>query len=320
MTKSKFTIFFLFLFFIILKESYSFEYSGIDGDYQVKIIDNKTIKVEERPEPLSVRVSAPQKTSPSPLIIFSHGSRCHVDGSNDLTNFWSSHGYTVIQPLHLDGYLESRKKSHSREEISFHRLRDMSLVLDKIKLLLSNEKEILNIIDSSKIIAAGHSYGALVAQVMGGAKIFSQGDSRKKISSLDKRFRTIIAISPPGYMKNFVDSDSAKSISIPMLVTTGTNDIIPPFMPTWNIHTVSFHDAPKGEKFLAVINGADHWFGGLLCRETDNQEQNKEMETLKAITLAFLDYTLDNNKMAMQFLNQLNKQKKGKGIYDFQMK
>ena len=121
-------------------------------------------------------------------------------------------------------------------------------------------------------------------------------------------------------MINFVDSDSAKSISIPMLVTTGTNDIIPPFMPTWNIHTVSFHDAPKGEKFLAVINGADHWFGGLLCRETDNQEQNKEMETLKAITLAFLDYTLDNNKMAMQFLNQLNKQKKGKGIYDFQMK
>ncbi|MEE2704552.1 MAG: hypothetical protein VX397_00380 [Pseudomonadota bacterium] len=320
MTKSKFSIFLFFLIFILVNESYSSKYSGFDGNYPVKIINKKTIKVQNRPEPLSVRISAPKYFSLSPLIIFSHGSRCHVDGSNDLTEYWSSHGYTVVHPLHLDGYLPSRIKQYSRERISFHRFKDMSLVLDKLEFLLSEEKEILNKIDLSKIIAAGHSYGALVAQASGGAKIYSQGEFKKKISSFDKRFKTIIAISPPGYMKNFVDSDSAKSINLPMLVTTGTKDIIPPFMPTWDIHTVSFHDAPKGNKFLAVINNADHWFGGLLCRKTDNEEQNKEMKTLKAITLAFLDFTLYKNSIAENFLDQLYKKEIKKGIYDFQIK
>ena len=320
MTKSKFSIFLFFLIFVLVNEGNSSRYSGFDGNYPLKIINKKTIKVDNRPEPLFVRISAPKETTSSPLILFSHGSRCHLDGSSDLTEYWSSHGYTVIHPLHLDGHLPSRIKQYSREQISFHRFRDMSLILDKLELLLAEEKEIFDSIDLSKIIAAGHSYGALVAQASGGSKIYSQGVSKKKISSFDKRFKTIIAISPPGYMENFVDSDSAKSINLPMLVTTGTKDIIPPFMPTWDIHTVSFPDAPEGNKFLAIINNADHWFGGLLCRKTDNEEQNEEMKTLKAITLAFLDFTLNKNSDAKNFLDQLYKQKNKKSVYDFQIK
>ena len=320
MSKFKSYIFY-FIFALLYNEKiFADKYSGKDGNFQISVIQKKSLIVKERPEALSVRISAPIDKQSSPLIIFSHGSRCHVDGSNDLIKYWSSHGYSVIQPLHLDGFLDSRQKEYTREEISFHRFNDMKLILDKMEELLSDKPMIYKKINKSKIIAAGHSYGALVAQSMGGAKTYSQSNPNIKVSNYDRRFKTIVAISPPGYMKNFVDQTTAKSIKIPMLVTTGTKDMIPPFMPTWDIHTVTYHDSLPGKKYLAVINNADHWFGGLLCRKTENKEQNKEMLILKAVTLAFMDYALNNNNHANKFLNRLLIRKSEDGIFDFQSK
>ena len=136
--------------------------------------------------------------------------------------------------------------------------------------------------------------------------IFTSGEAalkalNKNIYEPDPRFRGILAISPPGFIDGFIDTNTTSEIELPMLITTGTKDAIPPMMPNWESHTDTYRHAMPGNKYLAVIENADHRFGGLICGETNTSKQYKELKALKAVTLAFFDLVTKNNGKAKNY-------------------
>jgi len=274
--------------------------------------------IPDRPETFKIQIAIPMGVSSSWLIIFSHGFKCHLEGNDELIRNWASHGYSIIQPLHLDGEPNSKVDKYSEEIVWQERRRDMERSVDILSKIPEFKDQIL--IDKNNVIAAGHSYGGITAQSAGGAKTYSRGDLNKNIYEPDPRFKGILAISPPGFIDGFIDKNTTSEIKIPMLITTGTKDAIPPMMPNWQSHTDTYKHAMLGNKYLAVIENADHRFGGLICGETNTSKQYKELKALQAVTLAFLDLVTQNNEKAKNYINKLTTGYESNIFFEFKSK
>jgi predicted dienelactone hydrolase len=100
----------------------------------------------EREQALQVRVSAPVTGRNLPIILFAHGFGSSMLGYDPLVEFWSAHGFVVIQPTFPDSkillgipeathqdainaYLQNPKAKH----IWRQRVRDMKSILDQLK-------------------------------------------------------------------------------------------------------------------------------------------------------------------------------------------
>jgi len=295
-------------------------YSGAQGPHGVAFTRVLVLEATERPEPFVVQVTRPIGTTGSPVIVFSHGFRCELAGNDALVGHWASHGYTVIQPQHLDAEPNSKADIYPQHVNWTERRRDMERSLDLLDQITTAVPELEGTLDLSTVIAAGHSYGGLTAQSAGGAKTFSRGEPNELVHQPDSRFKAVVAVSPPGRMPGFVDENSAKSITLPMIVTTGTEDFIPPMMPTWEVHTDTYVDAEPGEKYLAVIEGADHRFGGLICGDVGAEPMVDQMAILNAATLAFIDTVVHGSADANAHLDGLAKAGKTETMFAFEAK
>ena len=142
--------------------------------------------------------------------------------------------------------------------------------------------------NSSAPIAMGHSYGALIAQLAGGAKAMIP----RKVypSSVLPNASAVIAWSPPGPMPGMMDAQGWSSMAVPNLTITGTADILPGFIDDWRLHTESFENAPAGEKSLWVGEGVDHYFGGSFGRvKPASPKDAKLFQTALQRSLQFID-------------------------------
>lgn len=296
-------------------------YESENGPFEVAYARTLTIDGPDRPEPFMVQVTHPVGADRSPVVVFSHGFRCTWQGDDSLTGHWARHGYTVIQPRHPDAEPDSKAEVFSQEVIWHERRRDMERSLDHLDQIIAAVPDLdKDSLDLSTIIAAGHSYGGLTAQSAGGATTFSRGEPNVPVYEPDARFKAVLAVSPPGRMPGFVDENSAATIDRPMMVTTGTKDFVPPMMPSWEVHTDTYVDANPGEKYLAVIEGADHRFGGLICGDVGTDPMPEQMAALNAVTLAFLDSHVHGSEKAKDYLASLAKVGQTPAMYAFEMK
>ena len=295
-------------------------YTGKPGPFEVSYTRNLELDAANRPEPFVVQVTRPVGKSESPVIIFSHGFKCELEGNDPLVAHWASYGYTVIQPRHLDAEPDSKAEAYPQEVVWTERRRDMERSLDLIDQIDAAIPGLRTSLDLSTVIAAGHSYGGLTAQSAGGLKTFSRGEPNVLVHEPDGRFKAIVAVSPPGRMPGFLDEQSSLSIDRPMIVTTGTEDFIPPMMPTWEVHADTYRDAVPGEKYLAVVQGADHRFGGLICGDVGTEPMPEQMATLNAATLAFIDLYALNMNAGKVYLEGLTEAGQTDAMYAFESK
>ncbi len=309
-----------FLIFATNALSQSNTYVGDHGPFDVAYARNLVLDVPARPEPFIVQVTYPVDAERSPLVVFSHGFRCQWQGDDALVNHWARHGYTVVQPRHLDAEPDSKAEVYAQEIIWHERRRDMERSLNLIEKIMAAVPDLEGTLDLSTVIAAGHSYGGLTAQSAGGATTFSRGEPNQPVHEPDPRFKSVVAVSPPGHMPGFIDENSAKTIDRPMIVTTGTQDFVPPMMPTWEVHTDTYVGARPGEKYLAVIDGADHRFGGLICGDVGTEPMDEQLVTLNTATLAFMDYTARGSQTAKAYLDGLAGAGRTDAMYAFEMK
>lgn len=280
-------------------------YDGSVGPHEVAYTRNLTLNTPDRVAPLTIQVTRPVDVDRSPLIIFSHGFKCELGGNDPLVAHWASHGYTVIQPRHLDAEPDSKADSYPQHVIWQERRQDMVRSLDFLDQITAAVPDLKGTLDLSTVIAAGHSYGGLTAQSAAGATTYARDEANTPVYEPDARFKSVIAVSPPGYMPGFVDENSAKTINRPMIVTTGTQDFIPPMMPTWEVHAETYHSAEPGDKYLAVVEGADHRFGGLICGDVGLTPMPNQLDSLNAATLAFADYYVRGTSAAKAHLDGL---------------
>lgn len=278
---------------------------GLDpGPYTVTVIPE--LNFDTADGPLTLTAFYPDAAQAFPLVLFSHGNFSDRRSYDRIIRHWVSHGYVVLAPDHLDaggmvkGILAMTR--YGQDGVLQQRPRDLRNILDGLDAISARSAELAQRIDRSRVAAAGHSFGAFAAQMLGGADA-AMPDSDVRMQDPDSRVQAVVAISPPGPMFDMIDAQSWQNMTVPQLVTTGTWDVEARFFPDWRLHAMSHERGVKGLSSLLVTEGADHYFGNLICRlGRDAAPQENALMMANAVSLAFLDAQMKGSETARAFL------------------
>lgn len=248
--------------------SSSMTYQPKPGAYNVAIADNLSLTTKNGRK-MPVKVYYPQGEGPFPTIIFSHGGGGSKDYYEPLGRFWASHGYVSIHPTHSDS-ISIRGRDFIRELGDYalknsaaweERASDISVVIDSFGELARQAPSLQGKLDGQRIGVGGHSFGSYTTQLVGGATIDIPNGPKGK-SFADKRVKALLLLSPQGRGQQGLTENSWKTMTLPAMFMTGTNDKIGGGQgPEWRRE--GFDRVPAGDKYLIFIEGANHFsFGG----------------------------------------------------------
>lgn len=205
-----------------------------------------------------VRITWPAQGTPRlPLLVLSHGANGTLDGLVMLQRSLTR-GRIVAAPRHPDSEANPDLAKVDRIKVFGQRIADMKLVLDasaEIERLTGKR------IDRRQIAAGGHSFGALIAQALGGAKVGAPAQDWR-----DTRITRVVAFSPPGPIPGYAEAAGWATMAVPQFVQTGTADVVPMMAPQWQAHMASFDAASVRGSALWVGHGVDHYFGNRIQR------------------------------------------------------
>ena len=235
-----------------------------------------------------------------PLIVFSHGHALDNKSYQNLTDYWVARGYFVVAPLHLDsgGDLKAVSlisKKFGNDWIAASRLLDLNAVINQIDVIVESLSDFNGEVSTNKVIAAGHSYGALSCQQLAGAKLEQHGESIYPIpaSLSDARVVAVVAVSPPGLMKGHISEATWQGFNMPQLVITGPNDFFPQIWPNYEDHFISYLTADKGNNYLLTLDQMDHYLGNLIGRlERDEPPQTLALKNIQEVSMSFIRHYL----------------------------
>ena len=235
-----------------------------------------------------VRVYAPENAGSYPLIVFSHGALAAPERYDELLFSWALGGYVVAAPLHIDSELLQHATPPAREEVWRSRQADVIALAARPDALRNQLAEGVTVA-ASPWVAAGHSYGAFVAQVIAGAA--SEWDDLARPAPPD----ALIALSPPGPLAGFIGPDAWIGLDVPQLLLTGTADVLPGFIDDWQAHAAAHEQAGGPDQWLWVGVDVDHYFGRLMGRlDRDSEPQTAQFQSARDAMARFLDNYADN--------------------------
>lgn len=207
------------------------------------------------------------------LILFSHGALSAPGKYEALLEPWRAAGFDIVAPLHVDSTDHPESAKYGMVDSWKARLLDMRVLARTFA-------------DGKPYVAAGHSYGALVALTLGG--VSAERPAGLEGPMADSLVKAVVAFSPPGVTPGLVSAEGFKTLGKPALIQTGTLDV-PPGAADWRVHLAAFENAPVGNKYGLVLNGVDHYFGHLICRpERDVPAQAEGLKQGVAVSELFL--------------------------------
>lgn len=227
-----------------------------------------------------------------PLVVFSHGAYAAPERYARLLRGWAEAGYVVAAPLHLDSELhpEHERYPPNGAPAVVARLEDFVSLTESERL----RKELAErcVIVRDGVIAAGHSFGALIAQAAGGARLQQVDPAPAAFLAVRERVLGVVALSPPGSAPGYFEKADWALVERPMLVVTGTTDIIPGFFDDWRVHLDSFEAAQKAPAYALVFAGQDHYFNGAYGRpkEVLSPDTTAALVQLTASTVTFMEH------------------------------
>lgn len=189
-------------------------------------------------------------------MLFSHGALSSPAFYDPIILPWVSAGYEVWAPLHVDSTAHPDRAAFPGLAGWKARIEDMHVLADHVS--------------ADTFVAAGHSYGGLVASTLGGAT--PTVPPGLAVPMADPRAKAVVAFSPPGAMPGLVKRGDYAALAVPAFIQTGTLDLpyVPPGAPrnpeSWRDHLLAYQEAPPGgDRYALVLDGVDHYFGGAIC-------------------------------------------------------
>lgn len=225
------------------------------------------------------------------LILFSHGANSQPAKYDRLAGAWAAAGWVVVGPVHMDSPDHPDRPTVSPDAGLALRLADLRAPLAWRGGL---ERTVGLAIPAGRVVAAGHSYGALAAQALAGARVRRPDDGG---AIPEARVRAVVAFSPPGPIAGYVEASDWVGVAVPQFVQTGTADIVPPVAARWEDHRASFDAASVGPRWLWVGEGVDHYFGNAIGRpERTAADQSAAFGCAVAASLAFMERVLGDRR------------------------
>jgi len=259
---------------------------------------------------MTVRISYATGDGPFPLIIFSQGALCPKHMYVRLTDHWASHGYVTISPVHIDSESVGLKfQDLSDKDLALSRVEDMRYILDHlddIEVVVPGLKGKLN---HTLVASAGHSFGGQIAMALAGLSLRKE-TTGEVVNTGDPRIKASVVLGGVGKLPN-VPGRAWDNLKLPLYAAGGTLDLgrtgQGPAHP-WRWRMGGYDNSPTGDKYGVVLENADHYYGGLICRENAG-ETNADFEGLTIIrgtSTAFLDAYLKGDSEARVFLNEID--------------
>ena len=242
-----------------------------------------------------VRVFWPDSTKARkvPLIVFSHGIGSSRDGYSYLGRYWASHGIASIHLQHVGSdrnlwrgnvfSLVQRFQRAAGDREAIARVQDLSFALDRVL-----QGELGTHVDRSRIVAAGHSYGANTTLLAAGARVMREGHL---LQFRDPRVRAAIVISAPPFYGEEDFRPILSGVAIPTLHVTTTRDVIRiPGFGSGLEDRVRIFDATGGPfKALAVYKVGSHNVFTEQRHFDSLEVANHVKLATEGLSLAFLD-------------------------------
>lgn len=275
-----------------------------------------------RKRDVPVRIIAPRMAADTaarlPVIVFSHGLGGSKAGGKLWGEHWASHGYVVIHMQH-PGSDEGLWKARSADKVEASlkagmtmtnlalRVGDVHFVIDEIVRLAKSGEGVFRQADAGRIGMSGHSFGAQTTlSVAGQVNPAVVGQS-----GFDKRVTAAIAFSPNARNKNKMEKQFG-DIRMPFFSITGSLDgAVLNDGTTVDDRTKPFQHMPTGDKFLLVLEGADHSvFNGQkgMRGKRDAARDDEIRDDVRAATLAFWNAYLKADARALDWLRADRKQ------------
>ncbi|MEU8276263.1 alpha/beta hydrolase family protein [Microbispora bryophytorum] len=252
-----------------------------------------------RGEDLRVRVSAPATGSELPVIVFSHGFGESMDGYGPLADFWTAHGFAVIQPTHLDSRTLNLPPDDPRTPLIWRsRVEDLKRVLDGLELVEAAVPGLGGRLDRGRVAVAGHSWGAQTASMLLGARVLDpKGEPGQDLS--DPRITAGVLLAVPGTGGADLTPFAAEhfpfmnpgfaEMTTPALIVAGDRDqsLLSVRGPDW--FTDAYFLSPSGKSLLTVF-GAEHSLGGISgYNVTETTDENPgRVALIRRLTWAYL--------------------------------
>jgi predicted dienelactone hydrolase len=274
------------------------------GPHAVSVTDTAFHDPRQRRD-IRMRVAAPADAGSYPVVVFSHGAFCDPQNYARVTDHWASHGYVVIAPHHPDspGNRE-RLRADQASMLMESRIQDLTVVMDTLPQLSAQGAASP---DTARAAIAGHSFGAMLAMIKVGLLLRDTGGVA--VSRADPRFRAAVVISGVGPMPQMAEN-AFDGLTGPLLASGGTRDegnvgtgeIFP-----WQWRMAPYDLAPAGDKYSLVLENADHYLGGLICRgDRGGADDFEGVQILAALSLAFLDAYVRDDPAARGFLDRVD--------------
>jgi predicted dienelactone hydrolase len=284
------------------------------------------VKDAARKKDLSCKVHYPKSGGPYPVILFSHGFAGNKDSFGVMGKHWAGHGYVVIHPTHADGRerrgvpakgdegdtVERPKLGGLQAGLSdpakiADRVADLATIIDQLETLPKAVAGLGGKIDAMTIGVGGHSFGAYTAMLIGGVTADLGKETGR--SFLDKRVKCILPVSAQGTGQQGLTQKSWDALKLPMMTITGTRDQGAGKQGVdWKKEPFKY--SPAGDKYLVVIDGANHlsFGGGLGARNA------YITDAVKLSSTHFWDSYLKGTETAKKYLqsDQLEKDTGGK--------
>lgn len=260
----------------------------LDGEAQVFTLALTTADGRDIP----TTVYAPLTSGTYPLIAFSHGAFAAPDRYEAMLEPLAGAGFVIVAPMHVDSEEFARDSKASTIETWETRHEDMAQALNSSAKLEARLSQTGILINRERVVAMGHSYGALIAQMTGGAR--SAGPTDNWIAPYDEAVDAVVAWSPPPPFDGTNGKDVWQSMAVPSLSITGTTDVFAGFIETWQDHAIAFESAPAGTAYLWVGEEVDHYFGGVFGRQkpADVKSQRLFSRALSQV-LGFIEREVD---------------------------
>lgn len=226
------------------------------------------------------------------LVLFSHGAASSPRFYEAIFGPWLAAGFHILAPLHVDSIEHPRTKD-------FPGLASWKARLEDMRLLSAH-------VGKRPWIAAGHSYGGLVALTMGGAAAVPPEGWSGPLR--DANARAVVAFSPPAPIPVLCTAEGYGKVAVSALVQTGTADLLPGMTGEgWRGHLVPYEAAaPGGNRYGLVLEGVDHYFGGAICRyDLPGPKQLNRLADATRISTLFVDAYGRGDKGAVRRLDAL---------------
>ncbi len=249
---------------------------------------------------LPLRVFYPQSGRPLPVVLFSHGAYSSGEHYDAVLRAWAAAGYVVLAPTHRDSIRLGTARGSSDPRFFVWRLEDMEATANGIPQILARVPALSGRLDATRMAATGHSFGGLVAQTLGGAT-YRDPATGQTVSRRIAAVRAVIVCSGAGVMEPLLGPADFAALTLPTLVTVGTEDLAQaPGLTGHQWRRQPFDLSAPGDKYLLTLEGADHYLGGAVGRDDLPRAPaaSRYVDAFNAMSLRFLDRYLRRSAAA----------------------